>query len=149
MPVAPAGRTKRDHRGKPVGRRVPVACETVYRIPEKFNAKVFVGATLATVTFGPHKVDLTFDSSEPLWIAVEGTYVHAGPEQEGWADEARPPVGKSRLMQLTSHVVVAAARLDSERLRFVFDHGHVLTLVDNCDLYESFQIEASGHLWVI
>ena len=29
------------------------------------------------------------------------------------------------------------------------DHGHVLTLIDDTDQYESFQIEASGRLWVI
>jgi hypothetical protein len=121
----------------------------VHRIPENFDASVFIGATLATVEFGPLKVDLTFEGDEPLWIAVEGSYEHAGPESEGWTDEVRIPVGVSRLMQLTNHAVVEAARLDAERLRLEFDHGHALTLIDDTDQYESFQIEARGRYWVI
>jgi hypothetical protein len=121
----------------------------VYRIPEDFDASVFVGATLATVTFGPFKVDLNFEGDEPLWIAVEGSYEHSGPRSEGWTDEVRVPAGTSRLMQLTNHVVSKTARLDAERLRLDFDHGHALTLIDDSDQYESFQIEARGRLWVV
>ena len=84
----------------------------MHRIPENFDASVFVGATLATVAFGPFKVDFTFAGDQPLWIAVEGSYEHAGPESEGWTDEVRIPVGVSRLMQLTNHAVVEAP-LDS------------------------------------
>jgi hypothetical protein len=80
---------------------------------------------------------------------MEGTYVHAGPEQVGWIDEGHPPIEQSRLMQLANHAVVEAARLDSQRLRLVFDHGHSLTLIDDTDQYESFQIEARGQRWII
>jgi hypothetical protein len=121
----------------------------VHRIPEDFDASVFVGATLATVTFGPFKLDLTFEGPAPLWIAVEGPYEHAGPQSEGWTDAPRFPIAASRLMQLTNHAVEHAARLDGRRLRLRFDHGHALTLIDDSDQYESFQIEARGRLWVI
>lgn len=121
----------------------------MHRIPENFDASVFAGATLASVTFGPFKVDLTFEGDQPLWIAVEGAYIHDGPESEGWTDQVRIPVRTSRLMQLTNHAVVEAARLDAERLRLDFDHGHSLTLIDDTDQYESFQIEAGGRFWVV
>ena len=52
-------------------------------------------------------------------------------------------------MQLTNHAVVDAARLDDERLRLDFDHGHSLTLIDDTDQYECFQIGARGRYWVI
>ena len=121
----------------------------MHGIPSDFDPSVFVDATLATVTFGPYKVDLTFEGDPPLWIAVESAYSHVGPEHEGWRDEASIPVGVSRLMQLTNHRVVEAERVDDERLRLVFEHGHSLTLIDNSDQYESFQIEARGRLWII
>jgi hypothetical protein len=121
----------------------------VHRLPEDFDTSAFVGATLQTVTFGPFVVNLTFEANQPLWIAVEGSYEHAGPEDEGWIDAARIPVGVSRLMQLTNHAVTKAARLDAERLRLDFDHGHSLTLIDDTDRYESFQIEARGRLYVV
>jgi len=121
----------------------------VHGIPADFDPSVFVGATLATVTFGPYKVDLTFEGDTPLRIAVESAYVHAGPEHEGWRDEASIPVGESRLMQLTNHRVVDARRVDDARLTLVFEHGHSLTLIDDSDQYESFQIEARGQFWII
>jgi hypothetical protein len=52
-------------------------------------------------------------------------------------------------MQLTNHAVVDAAAVDSERLVIKFDHGHSLTLIDDNDRYEAFQIQAGGRLWVI
>lgn len=108
------------------------------------SAGPVVGATL-----GPFTVHLTFERDQPLWIAVEGSYEHAGPESEGWIDQDRIPVGVSRLMQVTNHAVVDAARLDAERLRLDFDHDHALTLIDDTDEYESFQIAAGGRNWVV
>ncbi len=52
-------------------------------------------------------------------------------------------------MQLTNHLVPHAARLDERRMRLDFDHGHSLTLIDDTDQYESFQIEACGRLLVV
>jgi hypothetical protein len=123
--------------------------DRVYRVPEDFDTSVFVGAHIERVCFGAYVVQLDFGSEQRLHIRVEGAYVHAGPEHEGWADEVRLPTNASRLMQLTNHVVVEAARLDAQRLRLAFDHGHALTLIDDTDEYESFQIEARGRLWVI
>ena len=34
-------------------------------------------------------------------------------------------------------------------MKLDFDHGHSLTLVDDTDQYESFQIHARGQVWVI
>jgi hypothetical protein len=121
----------------------------VHGVPENFDTSVFVGATLGRVSFGAYSVQLDFGAEETLYITVEGAYVHAGPASEGWADEVRLPVGTSRLMQLTNHEVVDAARLDRERLRLTFDHGHTLTLIDDTDQYESFQIEARGEFWIV
>jgi hypothetical protein len=94
-------------------------------------------------------LDFSSEKSSPLYISVEGAYVHAGPESEGWKDEVRLPTKCSRLMQLTNHEVTRAARLDETRMALEFDHGHSLTLVDDTDEYESFQIEALGRFWVI
>jgi hypothetical protein len=121
----------------------------VYGIPENFDTAVFVGATLERVCFGPYLVQLEFGSDQPLHVSIESAYVHTGPDQEDWRDEVRLPLNSSRLMQLTNHTVVKAARLDRERLELVFDHGHSLMLIDDTEHYESFQIEARGKLWVI
>jgi hypothetical protein len=34
-------------------------------------------------------------------------------------------------------------------MRLDFDHGHSLTLLDDSEQYESFQIEARGRLWIV
>jgi hypothetical protein len=123
----------------------------VHGVPENFDYDVFVGAVLESVSFGAYIVHLNFSSekSSPLYIAVEGTFVHTGPEAGGWEDTVRLPTKSSRLMQLTNHLVTAAARIDQTRMRIDFDHGHQLTLLDDTDQYESFQIKASGRFWVI
>lgn len=124
----------------------------VHGVPESFDYSVFVGAGLERVCFGSYIVQLDFSSSEtprPLYISIEGKYIHAGPEAEGWSDEVRLPADSSRLMQLTNHLVTTAARLDSSRMNLNFDHGHSLTLVDDTDAYESFLIEARGRLWIM
>ena len=113
---------------------------------------MFVGAGVERVCFGPYIVQLDFSTSEapgPLYISIERMYIHAGPDSEGWSDEVRVPAESSRLMQLTNHLVTQAARLDASRMKLDFDQGHSLTLVDDTDQYESFQIEARGRLWVI
>jgi hypothetical protein len=124
----------------------------VHGVPEDFDYGVFVGAGLERVCFGAYLVQLDFSSSEvpgPLCISIEGTYIHAGPNAEGWSDEVQLPATSSRLMQLTNHLVTDAARLDASRMKLDFDHGHSLTLVDDTNQYECFQIEARGRLWVI
>ena len=124
----------------------------VHGVPDDFDYSVFAGATLARVCFGAYAVELDFSPSEgpdPLSVTLEGAYVHAGPQAEGWCDEVRLPTESSRLMQLTNHRVTQAARLDSSRMKLDFDHGHSLTLVDDTDQYESFQIHARGQVWVI
>ncbi len=123
----------------------------MHGVPADFDYSVFVGAHLERVDFGAYIVHFHFSSekSSPLWIVVEQAFVHAGPAQEGWTDEVRLPTKSSRLMQLTNHAVTDAARLDKARMRLDFDHGHSLTLIDDTDLYESFQIEAHGQLWVV
>ena len=124
----------------------------MHGVPEDFDYSVFLGAGLARVCFGAYIVQLDFassDTAQPLSITIEGKYVHAGPAVEGWTDEVQLPAESSRLIQLTEHVVTKAARVDSSRMRLDFDHGHSLTLADDTEQYESFQIEARGRLWVI
>ena len=121
----------------------------MHGVPEDFDYSVFVGAGLERVCFGPYIVHLAFSSPEvpgPLHISIEGSYIHAG---DGWRDVVRLPIASSRLMQLTNHLVTKAARIDASRMRLDFDHGHSLTLVDDSDQYESFQIEARGRLWIV
>jgi hypothetical protein len=121
----------------------------MFGIPDDLDGTIFVGETLGTVRFGPFTVTFTFDVPEQLWIAVDGSYIHAGPQAEGWIDEVSLPTGESRLMQLTNHTVVEAARLDRTRLRLGFDHGHTLTLVDDSDQHESFNIGHGDQLWIV
>lgn len=121
----------------------------MYRIPKDLDTSIFVGAELSQVCFGAYVVGFEFSAAKPLTVTVAGAYIHAGPETEGWVDEVRLPTQTSRLMQLTNHQVVDATRLDETRLRLDFDHGQSLTLIDDTDQYESFQINATNSHWII
>jgi len=52
-------------------------------------------------------------------------------------------------MQLAGHEVVAAECPDRTRLVLHFDDGQALTLIDNSEHYESFQVEEGKRHWVI
>lgn len=80
---------------------------------------------------------------------MECSFIHAGPADEGWVDEAKPPLQTSRLMQLTNHKVTQAAREDEQRLKIDWEHGHALTLLDDDPRYEAFTLDAGGRLWVV
>lgn len=121
----------------------------MHRIPEDLDTRIFVGADLSQVCFGAHVVGFEFSAAKRLTVTVQGAYIHAGPQTEGWIDEVRLPTQTSRLMQLTNHQVVQATRLDATRLRLDFDHGHSLTLIDDTDQYESFHINTDNSHWII
>jgi hypothetical protein len=121
----------------------------VYGIPADFDPRAFVGHDLARVCFGAFSVHLEFSAPVVLLVSVVGSYEHAGPSDEGWTDSVTVPVAASRLMQLTNHAVVDAAAVDGKRLVLKFEHGHSLTLIDDNDQYEAFQIQAGERLWVI
>jgi hypothetical protein len=120
----------------------------VYGIPADFDPRVFGGHDLARVCFGAFTVHLEFTAPETLRITVEGSYEHAG-RHEGWTDSATAPIAESRLMQLTNHAVVDAAVVDGKRLVLTFDHGHSLTLIDDDDHYEAFQMQAGERVWIV
>jgi hypothetical protein len=127
----------------------------VHGIPDEFDPAIFVGATLATVTFGPRQVQLNFDHLDEegrairsIPVSVEGAYEHRGPGG-GWLDAGSVPHPQSRLVQLTNHTVVSAVVESRERLRLAFDHDQTLTLIDTGPEYESFNIWEDGRVWII
>jgi hypothetical protein len=92
----------------------------VHGVPEDFDYSVFVGAGLERVCFGSYIVRLDFSSSEvpgPLYISIEGKYIHAGPDAEGWSDEVRLPAKSSRLMQLGVTLRGVATREEEHECR--------------------------------
>ena len=117
----------------------------MYGIPADFDLRAFIGHDLARVCFGAFSVHLEFSAPEVLRVPVVGSYEHAGPSDEGWKDSVTVPVAASRLVQLTNHAVVDAAAVDGKRLVIKFEHGHWLTLIDDNDRYEAFQIQAGDH----
>lgn len=118
----------------------------MYRIPEDFEPSVFVGTDLDSVSFGPYMVRFSFGST--VSVTVHGMLIHESPE--GWTDEATVPLATSRLMQLVGHTVTRAGVPDSSRVRLDFEHGHVLTIVDDTpDQYESFHIETETKHWIV
>ena len=120
----------------------------MYGIPSDFDPAVFVGHDLARVCFGAFTVHLEFAGDEELQLTVVGSFKHAGPPEEGWNDSVTVPASESRLMRLTNHAVIEAVA-DRERLVLTFDHGHSLTVIDDDDHYEAFQIRVGEKLWVV
>jgi len=121
----------------------------VYGIPSDFDPQIFVGATLTTVTFAQFSVRLEFETYDELALTMEGSYRHSGPADAGWHDEVEIPTRESRLMQLAGRDVEAAEVESLQTLALFFSDGQALSVLDDAEDRESFQIQHAERLMIV
>jgi hypothetical protein len=117
----------------------------LYKIPENFPLKVFVGCLLESVSFSVNTVHFTFDSDEPLSITVEGSTSHEYTDETGSRVNRieEVPVRETFLVQLAGKSVIAAdSEKDGVDLRLEFSDGQVLRCLGESEQYEMYRITA-------
>jgi hypothetical protein len=89
------------------------------------------------ICFTENQISLAFDGSAR--ITVEGTLIYKHSTAE-LAQEVRPPVDESSLMRLLGNSVVEAST-NGGALTLVFSNRDTLTILDDSENYESYQIQ--------
>jgi hypothetical protein len=73
-------------------------------------------------------------------ISMEGRYVHAIPSEGRHIIQDRSSCGHNELFRLFGPEVTDAVVVSADSLRLTFSNGDILTLIDDTDQYESFNI---------
>jgi hypothetical protein len=111
----------------------------MYPLPDDFDPTIFVGRTLSRLTFTSNTLEFVFDPE--ILIRVLGEVRHDGADGQGrWYDGATLPIRASRLMRLLDATVEEVAIEDRATLALSFDNEHVLRLVEDTTMYESYHL---------
>ena len=73
-------------------------------------------------------------------ISMEGRYVHAIPSEDRQIIQDRSSCGHNELFRLLGQRVTDAVVISADSLRLTFSNDDTLTLIDDTDQYESFNI---------
>ncbi len=113
----------------------------MYSIPPNPDLSGILGSALVQVCFGEHDLQFHFDSG--AWIGSQATVEHYGNGAllGSWNEnQLIGPAFRSLLGKAPTHFIVP----NPQRLDLHFEHGQVLTLVDDSDQFESFQVYQHG-----
>jgi hypothetical protein len=103
----------------------------------------FIGQRLIQICFGEHQTQLHFDERCSVMADVD-VNVLTPKGLALWGDDAR-----RELLRLVGQIVETSAFVDDKTFVMKFDSGVRLSLHDDSDEYESFQISVNGTLYVI
>jgi hypothetical protein len=115
------------------------------KIPEDFDANIFVGRTLEMICFNANQIYFHFDHH--LFITAETSFTF---NKQGETIEVAVPALQSGLMQLLEHHVSKVSLEEQHILILVFDNEHELRFADNAPgLYESYRITIGDRTIII
>lgn len=112
----------------------------MFGLPADFDAQMFIGRTLSSVTFAENLINLHFD--EELTVTVLGSISYRT-AAEGEETVDTPPLATTTLPGLVGRVVVSCQVRSPRELVVGFDGGGSVRFVDDSDMYESFTIRGA------
>lgn len=113
----------------------------MYGLPPDFDATVIMGKRLDLVCFSANTITLSFEGY--ILITIMGSFTYQK-NLNVIANKQSVPVSCSALMSLTDKVVQHAEGSQDGTLTLHFDNGHVLTLLDDSQEYESYNIRVGS-----
>lgn len=118
----------------------------MHGLPATFDATVFVGSTLDSVTFAVNVIHLAFDSGLSISVNARVCY-RAEVAQVTLVDEL--PVRESRLMLLIGKAVSGAACDTNGFLTLELEDGGLIQVTDELSNFESYSITTpDGEIFV-
>jgi len=118
----------------------------VHGLPKDFDASVFVGGSLETVTFAANAIHLAFDNGNSVTAQMHLRY--RGSSEAAYRDDVLP-VSSSSLMSLVGQRVVTATTHSRGDLTLEFDAGGTLQVQDDSEHYESYTLKTpDGEIFV-
>ena len=115
----------------------------MYGKPIGVSFSEFIGQRLIQICFGEHQTQLHFDERCSVSADVD-VKVLTPKGLTLWGDDAR-----KELLTLIGRIVQSSAFVDDKTFVMKFDSGVRLSLHDDSDQYESFQISINGALYVV
>ena len=109
----------------------------MYKLPKNFDGRFLLGRVLEFVTFSENNISLAFDQQVNITIASSFSH-QPGPQEK--AISYKLPIWDSSLMLLLGHTIIEVKGLKDGTLVIVFDNGHVLSVYDDSECYESYSI---------
>jgi hypothetical protein len=109
----------------------------MYKFPDDFDGRAFVGRTLEMICFNANQVYLHFDKK--VSICAESSFLLSKHSSDEDRVIVSIPLKNSEMVELLDHSVTEIAISDRRNLTLRFDHGQSLSFVDQSELYESFR----------
>jgi hypothetical protein len=117
----------------------------VYGIQKNADFSFLLGKTVEQVCLGQYQTQIHLDDANISIECKHTLFVAEGSREIIWERDEFPSEGISKLLgQSLSRVAVE----DSGALEFTFSQGDRLSLFDDSEQYESFQITC-GVLWIV
>ena len=115
----------------------------MHRIPENTDLSPLIGKNVEQVCIGAHEVIINLE--DDLYITVEGGFAFGHEEPSEDPDFRR---AANAFAALVGHTITGAKVLRDEAVAFNFSGGTTLTIFDDSDHGESFQIKLPDRLVV-
>lgn len=115
----------------------------MYGKPKNVTFTKFIGQRLIQVCFGEHQIQLHFDERCSILSDVD-INVLTPKGLSLWGSDSR-----RQLPELIGHRVQSSAFVDDKIFVMKFDSGVRISLRDDSDEYESFQITMDDEMYVI
>lgn len=109
----------------------------MYGLPSDFDPQIFVGRELESITYAVNVIVLSF--SDQLIVSVAGAVPYRiGKDAEPSSD--RPPAGRTKLVSLVGRSVQTFDLKSPRELVLGLGGEACVTLLDDADNYECYQI---------
>lgn len=109
----------------------------MYGLPNDFDASVFVGRRIESVTFAENVIILAF--SEAVSVSISGTVLYQESGDTSRKRE-RPPIAHTSLVGAVGRAVEATELKSPQELILRLEGGFSVTLLDDSDAYECYLI---------
>jgi|APFre7841882630_1041343.scaffolds.fasta_scaffold58662_2 hypothetical protein len=110
----------------------------MYGLPTQFDVAVFVGKTLDLICYSANTISFSF--TEDVIITIMGSFIYRQ-ELHEISNKQSVRLLSSNLMGLIDKSVSRADGWQDGTLNLYFDNGHILTLLDDSQQYESYIIQ--------
>jgi hypothetical protein len=121
----------------------------MYGLSKELDLSFFVGKTLSSITFGINIIHFGFDGG--VSISLESSYQHQRKSDANQIGTVQSvfKCQNSSLMQFLEHSVVSAAAGEDGTLSLTFDHGDVLSFLENPGPYECYEFTDGKNAWIV
>ncbi len=123
----------------------------MYTLPNDFDAAIFVGRRVETLTFSENTINLDFGGDERLLVTTESGVTYEFRDSNDIPvtrqEKIRPP--ETSLVRLVGKKVVSAAVRDNVNLQLQFENDDIVWFDGRSQQYEMYRVFAGARELVV